>query len=492
MSFISTGMSSSNRRQLRVVLARNPPDAFANCPIFPTLDVILQCPFPGWTLEVLKMITDALKWDVVPVVTPTIVGGLDWGTMTGNGTWTGALGYLQNGTADAVALMYQKTDLRDEYFEYSYPVTNVQPVFVVRKKAETIGSVLWNAFKPFSYEVWLCLLASLLINLLFFIFISGIEFKLLFRTCFRPYEMFWHMIQLQLDEKSEDMLFYTLSGNIVLFVFALLQSGILIDLYKGMLLTALITSSGDNPFTNANEMIQMIAEKKYHLTTNYLGNWYFDDLEHSDQQHFVLLRSATASNPVVAAASVSAALDLVDTGKYIYPIQQDSLAMQMSKERCNYVYVSDGMPQVSSYFVFKSNFSGVADFNRQIIMNQVFVQRTFSKYFSEGFKLGFIPKCATGDETQTDASKPLDIESVIGVFTIGALGIAASIVAFVIEIYYYWHMRIVARRARMRDPWNVRHLARIAQLHFTTSQQYSDIDVMRLVDALNTSSPSSS
>ena len=80
---------------------------------------------------------------------------------------------------------------------------------------------------------------------------------------------------------------------------------------------------------------------------------------------------------------MSAALDLVDTGKYIYPIQQDSLAMQMSKERCNYVYVSDGMPQVSSFFVFKKNFTGLEEFNRQIIMNQVFIQRTFNKYFNE-------------------------------------------------------------------------------------------------------------
>lgn len=103
----------------------------------------------------------------------------------------------------------------------------------------------------------------------------------------------------------------------------------------------------------------------------------------------------------------------------------------------------------------------------------------------------------------------------IGVFTIGALGVAASLMVFVFEvgelnftrfsnnaskkiissnlsqIYHYWHVRILARRARMRDPWNVRNLARIAQIHFTTHEQYSDIDVMRLVDAFNATSSSS-
>ena len=92
------------------------------------------------------MLGDALKWDIIPVVTPTIVGGLDWGTMTvsryldnlkktlerylqGNDTWSGVLGYLQNGTSDAAALMYQKTDLRNEFFDYSYPVNNVRCIF---------------------------------------------------------------------------------------------------------------------------------------------------------------------------------------------------------------------------------------------------------------------------------------------------------------------------------------------------------------------------
>lgn len=60
-------------------------------------------------------------------------------------------------------------------------------------------------------------------------------------------------------------------------------------------------------------MIKLIGEGKYHLITNYIGNWclkiplsknqlifrYFDSLRNSNESHFVKLREATRNNPVV-------------------------------------------------------------------------------------------------------------------------------------------------------------------------------------------------
>lgn len=77
---------------IRVVFARNPPDLFDNCPQFPTLDPSGVCPFPGWTAEVnkniqhpefqiLKMVADALRLRIVPIVLNNEVGSLDWGTL---------------------------------------------------------------------------------------------------------------------------------------------------------------------------------------------------------------------------------------------------------------------------------------------------------------------------------------------------------------------------------------------------------------------------
>lgn len=111
---------------IRVVFARNPPDVFADCPRFPPLDPTITCPFPGWCAEILRMVMASAGLRVEEVVAKNAVGSLDWGTRQKDGRWTGVLGYLANGTADTACLFYQRTDLREEFFDLSYLVTNVR------------------------------------------------------------------------------------------------------------------------------------------------------------------------------------------------------------------------------------------------------------------------------------------------------------------------------------------------------------------------------
>lgn len=47
-------------------------------------------------------------------------------------------------------------------------------------------------------------------------------------------------------------------------------------------------------------------------------------MKHSNNTHFVQLRAATAKNPVKVVGTVKEALDLVDQGNYIFPVQQVS------------------------------------------------------------------------------------------------------------------------------------------------------------------------
>ncbi|VDM65810.1 unnamed protein product [Strongylus vulgaris] len=244
--------------------------------------------------------------------------------------------------------------------------------------------------------------------------------------------MAWQVVQLQLDEKSDDMVFHTFAGNGMLFLFSLLQSAFFTYLYEGLLLSALIQQSEENPFKDADGMISLIAQGKYHLVTNYRGNWYFDELDHSNSSHFAKLRAATSSNPVEVADSVSDALDLVEKGNYIYPIQEDSLAMQRSKERCDFVYVNKGLPQRSAHLVFANNSIFLKKFNTAIIMQSQFIQRTFSKYFLEGFKIADIPKCPPTEFEE--GSKPLGVNSMIGIFALGALGMSSALAAFIAEV----------------------------------------------------------
>lgn len=443
----------------------------------------MNCPFPGWCVEILKMMADSLHLSIDNVLVNNSIGSLDWGTVHENDTWSGVLGFLANGTADTACLLYQRTDVRDLFFELSYPVTNIQPIYVVRRQESSVASVLWNAFKPYSYVTWIAIIGSFLLQLLFMVFISYVEVKAERRTRFRPYEMAWDVLQLQLDEKSENMVFHTFAGNMVLFMFALLQSAFFTYLYEGLLLSALLHQVDTDPFKNADGVVKLIAAGKYHLVTNYRSNWYFDELDHSNASHFFKLRTATLNNPVVVADSVEDALDLVEEGNHIFPIQEDSLAMQMSKERCNLVYVSEGLPQRSAHLVFANNSVFIEQFNLAIIMQSSFIQRTFRKYFLEGFKIAAIPKCPPTEFQE--GTKPLDVNSVVGIFTLAGVGMLSAIAAFAAEIYYFWHTSVILRRWRARTALgSVQNLLEVAKFHFT-SQSEDRFDIIRLADFLD-------
>lgn len=195
-------------------------------------------------------------------------------------------------------------------------------------------------------------------------------------------------------------------GNFAVLVFTIMQCRLLLDMYQTLLLSALLQSSSKNPFTDARDMIKLVASKRYRLITNYIGNWltelsvfeqiksficyyrYFEELHTSNVSHYRSLRLATANNPVRVASSVTSALDNVGAGSYIFPIQQDSLPMQLALRRCNLVFVSDGLPEMSSHFIFSPNSTHfLNDFDDAIVMNMDFIRRTFNKYFAEGFKI---------------------------------------------------------------------------------------------------------
>uniref|UniRef100_A0A915DR92 Ionotropic glutamate receptor L-glutamate and glycine-binding domain-containing protein n=1 Tax=Ditylenchus dipsaci TaxID=166011 RepID=A0A915DR92_9BILA len=91
----------AENRQIRVVFGRNPPDAFDTCREFPTLTPSIDCPFPGWMAEIVKMLADYLKLEIIPVVLDDNIGDINWG-YNDNGSWTGVLGMIKAGEADTM------------------------------------------------------------------------------------------------------------------------------------------------------------------------------------------------------------------------------------------------------------------------------------------------------------------------------------------------------------------------------------------------------
>ena len=54
---MSTNDASAAKGIIRIVFAKNPPDAFTTCNTFPTMVPSMECPFPGWLVEVIKILS---------------------------------------------------------------------------------------------------------------------------------------------------------------------------------------------------------------------------------------------------------------------------------------------------------------------------------------------------------------------------------------------------------------------------------------------------
>lgn len=66
---------------------------------------------------------------------------------------------------------------------------------------------------------------------------------------------------------------------------------------------------------------------------------------------FRVVHDALEKNPIVVTETIEEALDRIEEGGYIFATQEDSVAMQLSKERCNIFYFTDGK---QNYFSAKS------------------------------------------------------------------------------------------------------------------------------------------
>uniref|UniRef100_A0A914UV88 Ionotropic glutamate receptor C-terminal domain-containing protein n=1 Tax=Plectus sambesii TaxID=2011161 RepID=A0A914UV88_9BILA len=406
---------------LRVAIARNPPDAFDNCPRFPTFEQSQNCPYPGWCLEVLYMLTQYLNVTIQPVVTDYKVGSVDWGNLHGT-TWSGVLGLIQNDTADTACLMYQKTPTREEYFDFATSVVSVQPVYVTKRKEVTFASTMVKVFKTFQVQLWVIMAIAVVVQIIFILIIDRIEFEMRREPKWQPLRLSWEMFRFFVRQGEGTYYRNTKGGNILMTIWGL-ASMLMLSLYEGLLLTELLHPTKVIPFENADEMIDLIAKKDFK---------YFDEMRNSNESHFVSLRAALAENPEVYVSTVKDALDLVENSNdssfhYIYPIQQDSIAMQFANQRCNLVSISEGLPSQFAHFVFAKNSSWLKRWNAAIIQLQSFQMRTFNKYFMSAYTIGKQTNCTEKIEDEANAIRPLDPESMTGVCLVYSCGILISI-----------------------------------------------------------------
>ncbi|CAJ0565307.1 unnamed protein product, partial [Mesorhabditis spiculigera] len=355
--------------KIRILFPRNPPDVFDDCKEFPTYAPTIECLFPGWTLEIIMTISQALQLTVEPVFMEGAVGEVNWGTLA-NGSWEGALQYLQQDKVDVIALLFQQTDVRAQYFDYSYPVTYIQQVLNVRE-IDATGR--------------------------FLLIIFGV-------------------------------------GHLILFL----------GLYQSYLISALLQDTVTLPFKDLNEMIQSVSDGHYQAVKIQNGNWIFSDIEVSP--FFESMRSALKLNPWATVKDSFAGIDLLETGKYVMFNQIDAYSALYVSQKCDLLTISEGLPQKSAHFLFQRGSEFLAKFNKQIIMQQSFILRTYNKYFDSGFKLSRRSDCHESSGNTGDF-KVLGVMDCIGLFVVLLIGWAAAPFVFIAEIFVF---KFVARKVTGR------------------------------------------
>ncbi|KAF8353689.1 hypothetical protein PRIPAC_95312 [Pristionchus pacificus] len=249
--------------------------------------------FDKLLLYVLKMIADSLNETIREVITPYPNGAVDWRALMGNGSWSGTLGYLQREHADL-------------------------------------------------FQLDILLVAI-------FLFISRVQSRLFDPDYWSLGKIIWMLYEYFVDQKNDNDYpdHPSLSGKIMLTVWALCQCVVMLSLYR--ILT-------ENYFLVVDELMRKKS---------------------------VSLREIACSRGLSSLHSCGAAAS--------FPWKKRAFARS---ERCNYVYIKEGLPERTTHFIFAKISPWLPSWNEQVVLTQQFQQRTFRKYFDSGFyHSGPPPKC---------------------------------------------------------------------------------------------------
>lgn len=127
------------------------------------------------------------------------------------------------------------------------------------------------------------------------------------------------------------------------------------------------------------------------------------------------------------------------------------------------------------HFLFSHKHPLIKRWNKAIRRNVAFIQRTFRKYFSYTRKTGKVPRCPRAEQEISEASKPLsklgykmsskqtlsDITSTFGIFFVLIVGLAISILSFLLEwiVKFFWKKVEKLPRSKeqrhLTEPWSI-------------------------------------
>ncbi|GMT07101.1 hypothetical protein PENTCL1PPCAC_29275, partial [Pristionchus entomophagus] len=404
--------------KLRILITPSGTEANGSCPHFPQFAPSINCPYPGWCLEIIDVLVRSGNIPHEFVVDRNASGYIDIGRLQDNGTFSGILGRVESGEVDLACIFLQKSMLRLQYFDYSVAVSQIRPVFIVREITETIWSLLLNCLLSYDSGVWIGMLVAVITQMLVTTLIGRTETNSGVRETRANGKFFsWDVFDEMFN--GGDHPFYFISGKLARLIFSIFQIGLLHGMYTSLLLTALVT-----PADSQADAVRLIESGRYKLVSD-KSRWFAQEVDASSDPIFTQFREATKHNPIVDAISDKHALDLVSQGGYIYQTQNDEGIMAEEARKCYTFVFTRGLPFRSAHFLVRKGSPWLADLNDDIMRNYPMIdQRQL---------LNVRPNCAKSQFATPGPSDPLNFWSVSGIFMLASCGLIIATVALIIE-----------------------------------------------------------
>ncbi|KAH7698365.1 Protein W02A2.5, partial [Aphelenchoides avenae] len=360
--------------KIRVVFANSPPAVYDECVRFPVLTPSPKCPYPGYAAEIIGLVAKSLNMKVEPIVMTRKLGDVDWGSFD-NGSWSGMLGLVANGTADTMSFVFNETPLRKEYFQMSQSPFSSKMNFAVRRH-ETVGDHMWDLFRSYSMSTWLTVLAVFALQTVYCIGVAKAEVGMRRRAAADPLNTIWKMVRLQLLQAEYEE-FHTTAGNFSMMIFMMFQCVIVLALYQTWILSSILRPLKAEPFTS-EELIPMIVQGRYRFVTHSDGYWYYEAIEQSNETQFRQLRQATISYPIVRTASVDETLDYVLNKNGLMVTDEVDYGRITFADKCNVVFVSG--EEKTTHFIFRKGNRLNYLFDRAIEQEMLRIKRIMERY----------------------------------------------------------------------------------------------------------------
>ncbi len=381
-----------------------------------------KCPMPGSDAEILSYL---LRLSKIPY-NHKVYKGYPWG-MYINGTWTGLLGLLRNGSIDTINVRYRHLKLRTEYFEFSYPVINMPVGFLVRKGSTGIGESTGIVFQVFHPILWAFLIAAVIAVGLGMITITvwGSQTIVLqtipdsLFSCFRL-----------LINQYEPVGGRNIARNL-LFVWGSFLTLIFLSLYQNGLLAQLLIPRTSNPFQSTADLVNGIKSGQFRFAAPEASAAFFQYVNEAENDFTKSLKEALKANPVQFEPNMTKIVNLVASGTHVYVDAFDVVLMLSGKNCFLQVATVPDIFRETESFIFRKNDPRLRKLNQATKESIDFTGHVEAKY-----KKSVQSKCPQQSDS-TDRTRPLNITSLSGTLLLLVAGLGCAFGFAVVETCLY-------------------------------------------------------